>query len=1074
MLELKNIWKSYRAGDTVVQALKDIDLCFRENEFVAILGPSGCGKTTLLNLIGGLDRYDKGDLSINGISTGQYKDGDWDVYRNRSIGFVFQSYNLIPHQSVLANVELAMTLSGISKKQRRQRAEEALRKVGLGDQLHKKPGQMSGGQMQRVAIARALVNNPDILLADEPTGALDSATSVQIMDLLREISKDKLIIMVTHNDALANEYASRIVRLLDGQIVGDTNPYVPAQPQEAPVQKKQRKKALSLATALGLSFQNLLTKKGRTLLTAFAGSIGIIGIALILSLPTGVTQYITDVQKDTMSSYPIEITRRQTDLSGMITALQKTHDSAQDASDYPDGAVYSNPVMYELMNSFLNTNQTENNMEAFSEFLRRESDASTATTDLYQHVSDIQYGYDLAYDTYVMDADGKYRLCDLAAKFQSTPAAEEGTAQNASTQMMGQQFSSYSVFGELLSGKEGDASVSDAITSAYDCVYGRWPQSEDEMVLVLNKNNTVTDLALYAMGLVSEAEMNDIMANAYSGKPIEITERSFSYDAITEVSFQILPRVDRYTDANGDGIFDYVKEGDDLLEMLIKNGIKCRIVGIVRPGEGAASAPLTGSLYYTAALGKKLIDHTAASSVYKAQSAAENENFDVLSGLPFTIDTPKELSDAEKKEAFLSYAKSLSDEDKTALYESILATPSEETLEKTLEEYLAPYQTREAMEQLISQYYGSNAASVLSYLSSYSDEEVQKLLRDTVREMVLAQYKNNAATTLEKIRTTPNDAESARLVAAILQNLPTKQAQIGYILNAWTQKTSMSRQAAMTYLSSLSDAALQTQLQATAKSEAAELYRKNYAGGSAAEENAKTAAAFDQMLSAADDATLVSYYDTQMPSGTSSSTLEDNLALFGAADTASPAVIRLYADSFADKDAIADAISAYNESSAEEDKIEYTDYVALIMSSVTTVINAISYVLIAFVAISLVVSSIMIGIITYISVLERTKEIGILRAIGASKADVSRVFNAETMMIGLTAGAIGIGATVLLCLPINLAVRSLTHIDSITAYLPPLAALILVAVSVGLTLIAGLIPAKIAAKKDPVVSLRSE
>ena len=387
---------------------------------------------------------------------------------------------------------------------------------------------------------------------------------------------------------------------------------------------------------------------------------------------------------------------------------------------------------------------------------------------------------------------------------------------------------------------------------------------------------------------------------------------------------------------------------------------------------------------------------------------------------------------------------------------------------------MAPYQTREAMEQLISQYYGSNAASVLSYLSSYSDEEVQNLLRDTVRETVLAQYKNNAATTLEKIRTTPNDAESARLVAAILQNLPTKQAQIGYILNAWTQKTSMSRQAAMTYLSSLSDAALQTQLQATAKSEAAELYRKNYAGGSAAEENAKTAAAFDQMLSAADDATLVSYYDTQMPSGTSTSTLEDNLALFGAADTASPAVIRLYADSFADKDAIADAISAYNESSAEEDKIEYTDYVALIMSSVTTVINAISYVLIAFVAISLVVSSIMIGIITYISVLERTKEIGILRAIGASKADVSRVFNAETMMIGLTAGAIGIGATVLLCLPINLAVRSLTHIDSITAYLPPLAALILVAVSVGLTLIAGLIPAKIAAKKDPVVSLRSE
>ena len=880
--------------------------------------------------------------------------------------------------------------------------------------------------------------------------------------------------MVTHNDALANEYASRIVRLLDGQIVGDTNPYVPAQPQEAPVQKKQRKKALSLATALGLSFQNLLTKKGRTLLTAFAGSIGIIGIALILSLSTGVTQYITDVQKDTMSSYPIEITRRQTDLSGMITALQKTHDSAQDAASYPDGAVYSNPVMYELMNSFLNTNQTENNMEAFSEFLRRESDASTATTDLYQHVSDIQYGYDLAYDTYVMDADGKYRLCDLAAKFQSTPAAEEGTAQNASTQMMGQQFSSYSVFGELLSGKEGDASVSDTITSAYDCVYGRGPQSEDEMVLVLSKNNTVTDLALYAMGLVSEAEMNDIMANAYSGKPIEITERSFSYDAITEVSFQILPRVDRYTDANGDGIFDYVKEGDDLLEMLIKNGIKCRIVGIVRPSEGAASAPLTGSLYYTAALGKKLIDHTAASSVYKAQSAAENENFDVLSGLPFTIDTPKELSDAEKKEAFLSYAKSLSDEDKTALYESILATPSEETLEKTLEEYLAPYQTREAMEQLISQYYGSNAASVLSYLSSYSDEEVQKLLRDTVREMVLAQYKNNAATTLEKIRTTPDDAESARLVAAILQNLATKQAQIGYILNAWTQKTSMSQQAAMTYLSSLSDAALQTQLQATAKSEAAELYRKNYAGGSAAEENAKTAAAFDQMLSAADDATLVSYYDTQMPSGISSSTLEDNLALFGAADTASPAVIRLYADSFADKDAIADAISAYNESSAEEDKIEYTDYVALIMSSVTTVINAISYVLIAFVAISLVVSSIMIGIITYISVLERTKEIGILRAIGASKADVSRVFNAETMMIGLTAGAIGIGATVLLCLPINLAVRSLTHIDSITAYLPPLAALILVAVSVGLTLIAGLIPAKIAAKKDPVVSLRSE
>ena len=860
MLELKNIKKDYKTSTETVHALKGISIKFRENEFVAILGQSGCGKTTLLNIIGGLDHYTSGDLIINGKSTKEFKDRDWDSYRNHSIGFVFQSYNLIPHQSILSNVELALTISGVSKKERKKRAIEALEKVGLGDKIHQKPNELSGGQMQRVAIARALVNNPDIILADEPTGALDTKTSVQVMEILKEISKDHLIIMVTHNPELAEKYATRTVRILDGEITDDSNSC--DEENKNIDDGKKKKPSMSFLTALSLSLNNLMTKKGRTILTAFAGSIGIIGIALILSLSAGVQNYINSIEEDTLSSYPVTIQESTIDMSGMMSSLMDTN--VEGRAEKEDGKIYTKYITNSMLDTFANDVKS-NNLTKFKEYLE-------TTDNISNYANAIQYSYDLNLNLYKSDtSNGAVQVnpSTVVEKMGMETMVEAGTDMLGSNSTM---MSRVDVFSELFDNQE-------MLDNQYDLLEGKWPENYNEVVVIVDKDNEISDYTLYSLGIMDQAEIEEKMNKIENGEEIEETEeqKSYSYDDFLNLTFKILLNSDYYAKENGAWVDksdnkDYIKEKVD-------NAEEIKVIGIVKQKENSVSSNTQGGIGYTKALTEYIINKAKDAEIVKEQM--DNPNVNVFTGLDF----PK---DGEEEEFSLD---SLSTEQKMQL-------------------------------------------------ANMSTEDLRNLMN--------AYAENNEA----------------------------------------------------------------------------------------------------------------SY--------------EGNLERLGVIDLNSPTTISIYPKDFDAKETISNAITEYNNSQENEnDKINYTDTVGIMMDSVSTIVDTISYVLIAFIAISLIVSSIMIGIITYISVLERTKEIGILRAVGASKRDISRVFNAETFITGLVSGLLGIGVTVLLTIPINAVILSITGVN-VEAFLPWQAGIILVLISMFLTIIAGLIPARMASKRDPVKALRTE
>ena len=904
MLELNNIVKNYSVGGTDIRALRGVSVKFRENEFVSVLGPSGCGKTTLLNIIGGLDQYTSGDLIINGRSTKQYKDRDWDTYRNHSVGFVFQSYNLIPHQTVLSNVELALTLSGVSKAERRRRATEALEKVGLGDQLTKKPNQMSGGQMQRVAIARALVNEPDIILADEPTGALDSETSVQIMELLKEIAKDKLIIMVTHNPDLAEQYSTRIIRLLDGEVKSDSNPFDGA--AEAEEKSAGRKTSMSFFTAMALSLNNLMTKKGRTFMTAFAGSIGIIGIALIMSLSSGAQDYIDRVQEDTLSSYPLTIESTSIDMTTMMTTMMNM--AQANGEDFEEGKVYPQNVMTTMMEAMF-AEIAANDLKTFKTFLE------SGESDIQNLVSDIKYSYSTPLTIYKADtSDGPYRVNPTAVYDSMGLSHMTQMTQMYESSMMSGMFT---IWRELISKQE-------ILDSQYEILAGHMPESSNEVVLIVNKYNQVTDYTLYSLGILDNSELTDAVQRTIEGETVENINslESIDFDELLGLKFKLFVNTDYY--AEEDGIWVDKSSDDDFMIKQIDNAEDIEIVGIIRPADSTAAANEIGSIGYKSELMTRLIGKVNDSDIVKAQK--DDPDTDVFTGLPFanTVDA----DETEEAEA----------------------------------ESEAPAMTIEDLQ---------------AYIATL-DPETQAMMTE-------------------------------QIMGAQQMGMPDDQI----------------------------------------------------------------AAAFGEQLGL----TAAIETDENGAPTVSRSTYEENLSIMGVSDLDNPSSINIYPIDFESKEYITDIIDDYNQrkTDAGEDDlcIQYTDIMGIMMSSVTTIINAISYILIAFVAISLVVSSIMIGIITYISVLERTKEIGILRAIGASKKDISRVFNAETLIIGFTSGALGIIVTLLLNIPINIIIEYLTDVKNLCS-LPAVGGTALVVISMALTLIAGLIPSGVAAKKDPVAALRSE
>jgi len=866
MLKLTNITKTYLSGDNAVQALKGINVEFRKNEFVAILGHSGCGKTTMLNIIGGLDRYTSGDLSIKGKSTKQFKDREWDTYRNHSVGFVFQSYNLISHQSVLANVELALTLSGISKDERRKRAKEVLKKVGLEDQINKKPNQLSGGQMQRVAIARALINDPEILLADEPTGALDSTTSVQIMDLLQEIAEDRLVIMVTHNPELAEKYATRTIKLIDGNITDDSNPYE-GEKEEYKETNKGKKTHMSFFTALSLSLNNLMTKKGRTLLTAFAGSIGIIGIALILSLSNGVQNYIDKVQEDTLSTYPLTIQKQTIDINNMLTELMGQAEEAEDF-EAEEGKIYSKNIMTDMLSMFSSEIQT-NNLVDFKGYI--ESDESK----IKDYVTAIQYSYNLNLNLYRQLEDGTYLQVNPNQLFNNIGMGSMLEAQSSNPFMdTSAMISQYDVWSEMLDNQE-------LLESQYDVIAGKWPESFNEVVLIVGKDNEISEYALFSLGLKDQKDLLDTMQKLQKGEEIEEQgDAVYTYDDFLNLSFKLLLNTDYYEQNNG--IWINKSNDTEYMNEKLENSEEIKVVGIIRPKEETVATSISGAIGYKSDLKEYVINTINETEIAKEQK--ENPEINIFTGAQFLENVGNTSFD-----------------------------------------------------------YGTLTAEQRAYMQTLSQEELAEFM---------ATYTEN-----------------------------------------------------------------------------------------------------------------------------NSATYESNLEKIGVVDLDSPTAINIYPKDFEAKDQIAEIIEQYNQSrrdeGKEEDVISYTDIVGVMMNSVSTIIDVISYILIAFVAISLVVSSIMIGIITYISVLERTKEIGILRSIGASKKDISRVFNAETFIVGITAGLLGIGVTLLLIIPINMIIQGLTAIPN-AASLPVNAAAILVIISVILTMIAGLIPARFAAKKDPVEALRTE
>lgn len=1004
MLELKNIKKDYPGGGETVRALKGISLQFRKSEFVSILGPSGCGKTTMLNIIGGLDQYTEGDLVINGKSTKDFKDRDWDAYRNHSVGFVFQSYNLIPHQTVLQNVELALTLSGVGKAERRSRAKKALEQVGLGSQLKKKPSEMSGGQMQRVAIARAIVNNPDIVLADEPTGALDTETSLQVMEILKEISKDRLVIMVTHNPNLAERYSTRIVRMLDGLITDDSAPLseeeIKKEQEEDKVkterEKKVKKPSMSLSTSFGLSLKNLITKKGRTALTSFAGSIGIIGIALIFAVSQGTTAYINALQEDTLSSYPITLEAHSMNLGALMEAFIGT---AHSQEEHDNDAVYQKPMVYDLVNALSSAETIDNDLAAFKAYIEERRADTSDENGLNEAISGIQYTYDTEFLVYTENVDGTIIRSDSQELLQELLIEYFGLDMSSMMDLgedyglmdsMGSMFSmgsSMVLWQEMLSGDNGKL-VSPLLESQYDVIYGSWPTEYNEIVLVLDENNEIDDMALYALGLKSKEEIDAVMQAAMNQTAIEVEQQKWSYEEICDMEFRIILNSSCYTLDESTGLYTDLRESNAGLKYLYDNGLSLKVSGIIRPSEDAVSSMLTGSIGYTSELTEYIIEQSKNSAAVTAQ--LNNPSTDIFTGLPFQESTG-DLTDEQKEADFREYISGLDEQGKANAYITIMSIPSQEQIDAAVSQTMDSM-TREEMEEMLNealaQQTGVNTEELADYISSMTDEEFNSMFTQIIAEQFTLQY-------AQQVQEQMGQMNAQELAAALDMALPSYTTE-----------------------------------------QCAEYY--------------------EQVLSF------------------SESSYEDNMLELGYVDLDDPATINLYASSFENKELIEQAIEDYNSTVSELEQIEYTDYVGLMMSSVTSIINAVTYVLIAFVAVSLIVSSIMIGVITLISVQERTKEIGILRAIGASKRNVSSMFNAETVIIGFTSGALGVIITYILCIPINLILHHLTGINTLSAYLPVPVAVILVLISVALTLFSGIIPSRSAAKKDPVVALRTE
>ena len=998
MLELKDITKVYPAGGDRVEALKGISLQFRRSEFVSILGPSGCGKTTLLNIIGGLDQYSSGDLVINGTSTRDYQDRDWDAYRNHSIGFVFQSYNLIPHQSVLQNVELALTLSGVSRLERRKRAVDALERVGLGDQLRKRPNEMSGGQMQRVAIARAIVNNPDIVLADEPTGALDTATSVPVMEILKEISRDRLVIMVTHNPELAEKYSTRIIRMLDGKSTSDSMPLTDSEiraedalSRKTPSGADRKIPSMNLRTAFGLSLKNLFTKKGRTILTSFAGSIGIIGIALIYAVSNGMTAYIDKVQEDTLSTYPLTLEAQHMDASSMLsTFLGK----AESATEHPDDGVYQKAMLYELLNAMNSMEAQENDLKSFRSYLETARAEEDGENLLKSAVSGVQYTYDNEMVVYTKNVDGRIIPSDMQALIRNLMGSYMQTDFSAMTSLMSEgmtgtqsaMMNSRSMWREMLPGEDGRL-ISPLFEKQYDLVYGAWPSRYDEVLLVVDEDGELPDLTLYALGLLPQENIEALMRSALTRQPYEYSARGWSYEEICALEFRVILSADCFVrDVQNGGYMD-LRSTEAGIQYLYDNGLPLKVCGIVRPAAGAVATMISRGVAYTSALTQYLVEKGNASEAVQAQLASPGT--DILTGLPFREGNA--MTADEKAEAFRAYLAGVEDGGKSALYDQIMRIPPEDTVNQAVQEYLGMISRQDMegmMRQSLSEQTGMDSGTIGDYLSSRPEEAISDMLSQVIAEQMKKQYADLAGRQLARM----SDQEKA--------------AELGRASGRFT------------------------------------------------------------------DAECALYYDQVMTF--SDSTLEKNLKKLGYVDLESPSMMYLYAATFADKDRIEQAIAEYNAGVDDMEEIQYTDYVGLIMSSVTTIINAITYVLIAFVAISLVVSSIMIGVITLISVQERTREIGVLRSIGASKRNVSSMFTAETVIIGFASGTMGVCITALLCIPINAILHSLTGIHSLSAFLDIRVALALILISMFLNLLAGVIPSRSAAKKDPVVALRTE
>ena len=1051
MIELRNITKEYITPATKVEALKGVSLCFRNNEFVAILGPSGGGKTTLLNIIGGLDKYTSGDLIINGKSTVNFKDKDWDTYRNHSVGFVFQSYNLIPHQSVVQNVELALTIGGIGEKERRKRALDALDSVGLLDQAYKKPNQLSGGQMQRVAIARALVNNPDILLADEPTGALDTQSSLQITDILKEVASDRLVVMVTHNPDLANTYANRIIRLTDGQIIDDSNPFNGVEDNRT---NKAGNASMGLFTAFGLSLNNLLTKKARTILVSLAGSIGIIGIALIMSLSNGVNRYIEDVQKDSLSAYPLSIENSDIDMTQMMLSMMGTVKN----TDKQDGRIVETPVVSDAFNQI-----GANNLEEFKKHL----ESKKAEVDPL--MTAIKYNYGIKPYVY------KYDTTDKIIRINPS-----GVRTNSA-------FSSYSfsdTFQEMLDNKS-------LLDSQYDIVAGNWPQKYDELVLVVQDRTTVSDFMMYNLGYRDPQDLRDYMTKIMNGEKITIDNKplSLTYDELLQLKYRLVIPADYYRYDEKYQVWENMSDDEDYLKDLIDNGLTLRVVGIVTPKDGVSSTVMQPGIGYLPSLTRYIVEQSGSREVVRQQ--LQDHEVDV-----FTHKTFEEVNDRDAEKNNLDFDEMFTiDKDKIA--KAFGGNVSEKEMQKLISKYVSEAVNsvstdtsvaKQALNEGFQKIMGKTAGLYIEEkgmdgTAFFTAEDipgmVEKGMSDKESKQVLSD--------LEKEYVIPKEMYSqfySGLISGLLQGyFEQYSAMMGgkAVLNSAMLETmvkmAMSTDQMADALSNMAAAMSEARMKSAVGTSMATMSGAIISKMAAAMkvDPDKLAEAFSFNMTEED---LTRLMNTYMNNSNSDITYDGNLRKLGYSDMVTPISIAFYIKDFEAKDTFKQFIEDYNtmmiNSDRKENKIIYTDITGILISSVSNIINAISYVLIAFVSISLVVSSIMIGIITYISVLERTKEIGILRSLGASKGNVANVFNAETFIIGLCAGTFGVVLTTLLCYPINHMVRKLTNIPSLTAYLPLRTGLILIGISVVLTIIAGLIPSRMAMNCDPVTALRTE